>query len=335
MGTARVRACSHSRQHFAFIAFLAVLVAGCTTVDPTTPRERIVVAPGASFHQVTDSLEAHGLVSHPFWFRALARLRGIDRETQAGTYDLPVGQSAWGLLTALRDGRVAMKRFTSPEGLTLPEVAAEAFQQLGIPVDSFMAAARDTATLHALGLDGKDFEGYLLPETYTIPVETTARQLVRLMAEQFLAKWDTSWDGEIAERHLSRRQLLILASIVEGEARVEEERPIIAAVYDNRIRLAMPLQADPTVVYAIWLKTGRWRKRLYLKDYEFRSPYNTYLIHGLPPGPVNSPGLASIKASVFPADVGYLYFVADTGGHHVFTKTYGDHLRAIRRIRGR
>ena len=319
----------------AVAAALALLLTACAGPSPTTPRERIVVTQGASFHQVTDSLEAHGLVSHPFWFRALARLRGIDRSTQAGTYDLPLGQSAWGLLTALRDGRVAMKRFTSPEGLTLPEVAAEASQQLGIPVDSFMAAARDTATLHALGLEGRDFEGYLLPETYTLPVETTARQLVHLMAEQFLANWDSSWDAEIADRHLTRRQLLILASIVEGKARVEEERPIIAAVYDNRIRLAMPLQADPTVVYAIWLKTGRWRKRLFLKDYEFRSPYNTYLIPGLPPGPVNSPGRASIKASVFPADVAYLYFVADTGGHHVFTKTYGDHLRAIRRIRGR
>ena len=311
------------------------LLAGCAKVDPTTPRERIVVPAGASFQTITDTLVAHGLVQHPFWFRGLARVRGLSRSVQAGTYDLPLGQSAWATLTALRDGRVAMKRFTSPEGLTLPEVAAAASEQLGIPADSFMAAARDTATLHALGLDGKDFEGYLLPETYTIPVETNARQLVRLMAEQFLANWDPAWDGELTERKLTRRHLVVLASIVEGEARVEEERPIIAAVYDNRIRLAMPLQADPTVQYAIWLKTGRRKKRLYIKDYEIRSPYNTYLIPGLPPGPVNSPGLASIRASVFPADVPYLYFVADTGGRHAFTATYGEHLRAIRRIRGR
>ncbi len=312
-----------------------VILAACSQPGPTTPRQRIVVPDGASFHRVTDSLVAHGLVDHPFWFRALARLRGIDRSTQAGTYDLPEGQSAWALLTALRDGRVAMKRFTSPEGLTLPEVATEAFEQLGLPVDSFMAAARDTAMLHALGLEGRDFEGYLLPETYTIPVETTARQLVQLMGEQFVASWDPAWNAEIAERHLTRRQLVVLASIVEGEAKVEEERPIIAAVYDNRIRLSMPLQADPTVQYAIWLKTGKRKKRLFLKDYEFRSPYNTYLIPGLPPGPVNSPGLASIRAAVSPAGVAYLYFVADTGGRHQFSETYQQHLRAIRRIRGR
>jgi peptidoglycan lytic transglycosylase G len=314
---------------------ILLLAGACSTPSPTTPRERIVVPNGANFSQITDTLVAHGLVTHPTWFRALARVRGIQRTTQAGTYDLPQGQSAWALLTALRDGRVAMKRFTSAEGLTLPEVAQEAFQQLGLPVDSFLTAARDTALLRELGLEGRDLEGYLLPETYTIPVTTNARELVRLMATQFVATWDPAWDAELAGRKMTRRQLVILASIVEGEAKLETERAIIAAVYDNRIRLGMPLQADPTVQYAIWLKTGRRRTRLYNKDYEIRSPYNTYMIPGLPPGPVNSPGLASLRAAADPASVPYLYFVADTGGHHLFTTTYGEHLRAIRRIRGR
>ena len=318
-----------------WIVAAAIILGACKAPDPTTPRERIVVPTGASFTAITDTLVAHGLVQHPFWFRTLARLRGIQRSTQAGTYDLPRGQSAWALLTALRDGRVAMKRFTSAEGLTLPEVAEEAARQLGLPVDSFLAAARDTALIRSVGLDGKDLEGYLLPETYTIPVTTTARELVTLMAQQFVATWDPTWDAELVDRHLSRRQAVILASIVEGEAKLDEERPIIAAVYDNRARLGMQLQADPTVQYAIWLKTGRRKKRLYEKDYLIRSPYNTYIIPGLPPGPVNSPGLASLRAAVNPASVPYLYFVADTGGHHVFTETYGEHLRAIRRIRGR
>jgi UPF0755 protein len=316
-------------------AAVLLAVAACAAPSPTAPRERVVVPEGTPFRVVTDSLVAHGLVTHPAWFRVLARLRGVDRATQAGTYDLPRGQSSWALLTALRAGRVAMKRFTSAEGLPLPEVAREAEEQLGIPADSFLAAARDTALLHALGLDGNDFEGYLLPETYTIPVTTTARELVRLMGEQFLRSWDPAWDDELAARKLTRRQAVILASIVEGEARKDAERPIIAAVYDNRLRLGMPLQADPTVQYAIWLRTGKRRTRLFLKDYEFRSPYNTYLIPGLPPGPVNSPGIASLRAAVFPASVPYLYFVADTTGDtHVFTTTYGEHLRAIRRIRG-
>ncbi len=313
---------------------IVLALAGCAGPSPTAPRVRIVVPAGANFHQVTDTLVAHDLVSHPLWFRILAKVRGVQRSTQAGTYELPQGQSAWALLTALRDGRVALRRFTSPEGLTLPEVAAEAVRQLGLPADSFLAAARDTGLIRSLGIDGKDLEGYLLPETYTIPVTTTARELVKLMAEQFVASWDPAWGLELTDRRLDRRQVIILASIVEGEARVDAERPIIAAVYDNRIRLGMPLQADPTVQYAYMLKHGHRRKRLYLKDYTIRSPYNTYLISGLPPGPVNSPGLASIRAAVFPASVPYLYFVADTGGHHVFTSTYGEHLRAIRRIRG-
>ena len=310
-------------------------LAACGGPSPTAPRVRIVVPAGATFHQVTDTLVEHGLVRHPTWFRLLARLRGVQRSTQAGTYDLPRDQSAWALLTALREGRVALRRFTSPEGLTLPEVAAEAARQLGFSTDSFLVAAHDTGLMRSLGIDGRDLEGYLLPETYTIPVTTTARELVQLMAEQFVASWDPAWGVELTDRHLNRRQVIILASIVEGEARVDQERPIIAAVYDNRIRLGMPLQADPTVQYAYMLKHGHRRKRLYLKDYAIRSPYNTYLISGLPPGPVNSPGLASIRAAVFPASVPYLYFVADTGGHHVFTSTYGEHLRAIRRIRGR
>ena len=313
---------------------IVLALAGCAGPSPTAPRVRIIVPAGANFHQVTDTLVAHDLVSHPLWFRILAKVRGVQRSTQAGTYELPQDQSAWALLTALRDGRVALRRFTSPEGLTLPEVAAEAVRQLGLPADSFLAAARDTGLIRSLGIDGKDLEGYLLPETYTIPVTTTARELVKLMAEQFVASWDPAWGLELTDRRLDRRQVIILASIVEGEARVDAERPIIAAVYDNRIRLGMPLQADPTVQYAYMLKHGHRRKRLYLKDYTIRSPYNTYLISGLPPGPVNSPGLASIRAAVFPASVPYLYFVADTGGHHVFTSTYGEHLRAIRRIRG-
>jgi UPF0755 protein len=312
-----------------------VVLVGCQGPGPTTPRERIVVPSGASFSAVTDTLVAHGLVEHPTWFRLLARLRGIQRTTQAGTYDLPEGQSAWALLTALRDGRVAMRRFTAAEGLTLPEVAQEAFEQLQLPTDSFLAAARDTALMRTLGIEGRDLEGYLLPETYTIPVSTTARELVTLMARQFLASWGDDWDAKLAARGLTRREGVILASIVEGEARVADERPIIAAVYDNRIRLRMPLQADPTVQYAIWLRTGRRKTRLFLKDYEIRSPYNTYLIPGLPPGPVNSPGLASLAAAVSPASVPYLYFVAESGGRHAFTTTYGEHLRAIRRIRGR
>jgi UPF0755 protein len=157
--------------------------------------------------------------------------------------------------------------------------------------------------------------------------------VVTTLLDQFKAGWDPAWDSALAARKLSRLQAVTLASIVEGEARVDEERPVIAAVYLNRMRIGMPLQADPTVQYAIQLQTGARKPRLIFADYRVKSPYNTYLIAGLPPGPVGTPGRKSLEAVVSPASVPYLYFVATGDGRHTFSRTYGEHLRAIARSR--
>ncbi|MGB7212932.1 MAG: endolytic transglycosylase MltG [Gemmatimonadales bacterium] len=313
----------------------ALLVAACGGGPAQAPRERVTIPAGIAFARVTDSLAAHGVVTHPTWFRILGRLRGVDHHVQAGTYDLPRGRSAWTVLDLLSQGRIAADRLTVPEGLTLGEVAALAADQLHIAADSFLAAARDTTELRALDLDGPTFEGYLLPETYSVPVGTTARGLVRMMGRQFLAEWQPGWDQVLARRGMTRRQAVTLASIVEGEARKPEERAIIAGVYTNRLLQGMNLQADPTVQYAIELKRGTRKKRLFNKDYGFPSPYNTYLHPGLPPGPISSPGIQSLWAAVHPATVPYLYFVADSTGGHQFSTTYAEHVRTIRRIRGR
>lgn len=311
------------------------LGAACSEPPPATPRERITIPAGASFARVADTLAARGVVSHEAWFRVLARLRGVDHHVQAGVYDLPRGQSAWTVLSALSTGRIATDRITVPEGLTIADVAQLVATDLGIPADSFIAAAHDTAELHALGLDGPSFEGYLLPETYHVPVGSNAHDVVRLMARQFLAEWEPGWDQVLARRGMTRRQLVTLASIVEGEARRPEERAIIAGVYTNRLLRGMFLQADPTVQYAIQLKRGKRKKRLFNRDYDFPSPYNTYLHRGLPPGPIASPGLQSLWAAVHPADVPYLYFVADSTGGHQFSSSYAEHIRTIARLRAR
>lgn len=317
--------------------FLAALVAvaACGEVPPTAPRERVIIPPGVPFRSATDTLVAHRIVSHPLWFRILARLRGIDHHVQAGVYDLPRDRSAWTVLTALATGRIATTRVTIPEGLTLTETAALVADALKVPADSFLAAARDTAEVRTAGVDGPTLEGYLLPETYYVPVGSSARDMVRLMVRQFLNAWQPGWDQVLARRGLTRRQVVTLASIVEGEARKPEERAVIAGVYTNRLLQGMFLQADPTVQYAIELKTGKRRKRLFNRDYGFRSPYNTYLHAGLPPGPISSPGLASLWAAVHPAEVPYLYFVADSTGGHLFSTTYAQHLRTIRQLRAR
>jgi UPF0755 protein len=282
---------------------------------------------------MTDSLSAHGIIRNRTTFKLLARIRGLDRKLKAGVYELPKGSSAWAVIDELEQGRHLLVRVTVPEGLTLEEVAPVVEAALKVPRDSFLVAARDQAAAQLYVAGALTFEGLLLPETYLVPQGITARELVKHMADKGREVWTPAWTSRLDSLGLTKLHLLALESIVEGEARRDEERPVIAAVYWNRIRKQMPLQADPTVQYAIQLATGKRKNRLLFKDYQFPSPYNTYRNTGLPPGPVNSPGKKSIEAALYPSEVPYLFFVAGPGGRHVFTRTYGEHLRAIRAVR--
>lgn len=319
------------RRRFGCAALLLLL--GCGS-NPSP--ERVSVPPGSSFAAVTDSLEAHRVIGNRLWFTLLARVRGADRSVRAGAYEFAPRQSAWRVLDILAEGREASRRFTVPEGLTILDLAALSWERLGIPGDSLLAAARDSASAsRTLGFPVRSYEGFLRPETYSIPLSLGAAELVRLMAEGFKADWKPEWTARLDTLHLTELQLVTLASIVEGEARADEERETIAGVYHNRLRIGMALQADPTVQYAITLKTGQRKPRLYVKDYQFPSPYNTYLHPGLPPGPVNSPSRRSIEAALYPAKVPYLYFVAGPDGRHIFSRTYDEHLRNIAKLRRR
>jgi UPF0755 protein len=237
------------------------------------------------------------------------------------------------LLAMLAEGRTVSVKITIPEGLTVAELADLAEHDLGIPADSVLRLARDSVLADSLGISAPSLEGFLHPDTYLLPQDVSAHDLVTIMAGQFLQDWKPAWNGRLDSIGMTRLQVVTLASIVEGEARVDSERETIAGVYHNRLRIGMALQADPTVQYAIQLATGERKPRLFTKDYRTPSPYNTYLHPGLPPGPVNSPGLRSIEATLYPADVPYLYFVAAPDGHHVFSRTYQEHLRAIRQVR--
>lgn len=312
------------------------LSAACSEGPGALPAiERVVVPEGASFAAITDTLVAHGVVTRPTWFKLWARMRGLDRSIQAGIYEFRRPSSASHVLNTLAEGRVVLLRFTVPEGMTARDVAELAAAELEIPTDSFAVAVADTALLHALGLEGDSFEGFLFPETYTIPAGALARQVVRAMAENFLGAWQPEWDRRLDSLGMTRRELVTLASIVEGEVVQRGEGPLVAAVYHNRLRRGMHLQADPTVQYAIQLETGQRKNRLLVRDYQFPSRFNTYLHPGLPPGPISSPGIGSIEATLYPAEVPYLFFVAKGDGSHVFSRTYREHLAAIARIRGR
>ena len=260
-----------------------------------------------------------------------ARLRGLGSSLKTGVYLLPQDAPWSDIVATLKRGHGVEVRWTVREGLMLSEVADLAARQLGVHRDSMLAAANDPALRRELGLPdaATDVEGYLFPTTYVVGVHITGRELVRVMTREFLAQWRPEWTPRLDSQHLTRQQLVTLASIIEAEVRYEPDRPFVSAVYRNRLKRGMKLEADPTVVYA----HGRRLKRVWEKNLAIRSRYNTYLYAGLPPGPICQPGLASMAAALDPAPVPYLFFVAQPDGKHIFSVTYAEHQAAIRAVK--
>jgi UPF0755 protein len=312
----------------------SALVAVCLSAlacagQPHGAATRVIIPRGASFAQAADSLARTGLVGSPRMFRLYGRLTGGDRNIKPGTYLLKHGTPWKDIVSALNGGHGLVNTITIPEGYSLLQITPLLARTLKVPVDSVEAAVRDTALLARLDIPSKTVEGYVFPDTYAFPLGTTARQAVREMVYAFERRWRPDWDSSLVELKINRNDLVTMASIVEREARLPEERPVIAAVYYNRLRRGMLLQADPTVQYALGHHVGR----VLYKDLAIKSPYNTYIHKGLPPGPVASPGVASLAAAANPANVPYLYFVASKDGHHEFRMTLDEHTTAIRQIR--
>jgi UPF0755 protein len=290
---------------------------------------RVLVPHGATLRVAAESLAKAGVVQNATAFRLYAMMRGSDRSIRAGTYVFKRGGS-WGeVLDDLRGGKGLEHAITIPEGWSLIQIVPQLARVLDVPVDSVQAAVRDTALLHALDVPTPTLEGYLFPDTYVFPDGTTARAAVRVMVDRFQRVWQPEWNERVQALAMSRNDVMALASIVEKEARLPEERPVIAAVYLNRLKAGMLLQADPTVQYAL----GKHVARVFYKDLEVESPYNTYKHAGLPPGPIASPGKPSILAALNPANVPYTYFVAHPDGHHEFTTSFAAHNVAVRGAR--
>jgi UPF0755 protein len=289
----------------------------------------VIVPRGASFGQAADSLARTGIIGSPRLFRLYGRLTGGDRNIKPGTYLLKHGTPWKDIVSALNGGHGLVNTITIPEGYTVSQITPVLARTLKVPADSVDAAMRDTALLARLDIPASTLEGYVFPDTYAFPVGTTARQAVREMVYSFERRWKPEWDSSLVDLKINRNDLVTMASIVEKEARVPEERPVIAAVYYNRLRRGMLLQADPTVQYALGHHVGR----VLYKDLSTASAYNTYTHKGLPPGPVASPGVASLAAAANPANVPYLYFVATSDGHHEFRMTLEQHTNAIRQVR--
>lgn len=292
------------------------------------------VPAGASLQRVARDLESAGLVRSAWGFEWLARWRGRAGDLRAGEYELSPRFSAGEVLAVITAGQVKTHPVALPEGLTAVEIAGR-IEAAGLAdAGEFLAAVRDPGFVAELGVEGASLEGYLFPETYQLARGLSARAVARTLVEHFLEAW-----AEIApraeERGLSMAEVVTLASIVEKETGAPEERPLIAAVFLNRLRLGMRLETDPTVIYGIPDFDGNLR-RVHLEDAS--NPYNTYRIPGLPPGPIANPGAAALGAVVEPADTEYLYFVSRNDGTHVFSRTYREHVNAVnefQRRRGR
>lgn len=305
------------------------LLTGLAACASNGPPQRIVIPPGTGFRVAADSLAAHGIVKFPTAFRYFAALTERDRSIKAGTYEFSPDISWNDLLSALSSGRGLLLAVTIPEGWNLTRISEQLARALSVTADSVITAAKDSALRTELGVPASTVEGYLFPDTYLFAPGTTARQAVRAMVDRFEQAWKPEWSERLKALGRSRHDVMTMASIVETEARVGSERPVIAAVYYNRLKLGMKLQADPTVQYAL----GKHVERVLFRDLDIDSPYNTYRYAGLPPGPIASPGAPSMAAAVAPADVPYLYFVAHPDGHHEFRRTFAEHSAAIREVR--
>jgi UPF0755 protein len=278
---------------------------------------------------IAQRLEDAEVVRSGVVFAALTFARGTSRALKAGEYEIPQGASTLDVLRLLESGRVRQHLVLHPEGATVAELARllEA-GRLG-SADEVERAARDPEFLRSLGIEAPSLEGYLFPDTYQLVRGLSAQDILGRMVQRMQAKLTPEMRAAAAARGLTVHQLLTLASIIEREAVIEEERPLVAAVFWNRLRRNMPLQADPTVQYAV----AKGRQALSRADLMTDHPYNTYRRPGLPPGPIASPGLSAIQAALDPAPVKYLYFVALDDRRHHFSMTIEEHNAAVSRYR--
>jgi len=313
------------------VVFYVVLRVGITRPagEPGASPVRIDVPPGQAFSVLVDRLADEGLIASPWALKLYASMRGYDRRIKRGTFEFDAGERPMDILGRLMSGDVLTVDVTVPEGYNIWEIAG-AFGVANIDSVELLAALQDPATLDQRRIEAPSLEGYLFPDTYRVQWDATSEAAVSMM----LSRLDGVFDAELLQRAVDSgvtpHQVLTMASIIEAETRVPEERALVSAVYHNRLRRNMRLEADPTVAYAM----GGYKGRLLYADLEVDSPFNTYRRRGLPPGPICSPGRASIVAALYPDSTSQdLYFVARGDGSHIFSRTLREHNAAVQQVR--
>lgn len=294
--------------------------------------QEIEIKPGMSVRRIARQLTLTGVIRTPKLFEIYARVKGVSGGLRAGTYEFPAGMTMPAVLDKIAKGDVKTYLFTVVEGWTVKDIAQRLENQpflegRNVPGD-FLGIVRDGDYIKSLGLEGvSSLEGYLFPDTYLLGRPTSADELIRRMVGRFKGVWGavsgSAPDGMGTDQH----KIVTLASMVEKETGLASERPLIAAVFLNRLKKGIPLQSDPTVIYGLPNFDGNIRKR----DLSDPHPYNTYVRAGLPPGPICNPGKASLEAVLHPTKVDYLYFVSRNDGSHFFSERLADHMMAVRK----
>ncbi len=329
------KAAKHKRLWLALGAALAPLIGLLAVVDyldrPTglTAAQQVSIGKGMSARAIGEALERQGLVRSAQVFEWTVRWRGVAGDLEAGTYRIAGTSTTRQIAAALLNAPIQTHRVTIPEGLTRHQIAGLMQREIELDSTRFVALAEDAALLAEFGVDAGSLEGYLFPETYFFDAHTTEEATIRRMVAEFGKVFSDSLTRQLATVGLDLHQAVTLASIVELEAVADDERPIIAAVFHRRLKLNRLLESCATIEYAL----GVHKERLNNADLRVDSPFNTYIHRGLPPGPIGNPGLASLRATLFPADTDYLYFVARGDGRHIFSHTHVEHSRAKRAVR--
>lgn len=296
---------------------------------PVMPEKpvSIAIAPGTSLHKIAHQLEDSGVIRNALALRLLARWEQRAGQVQAGTYRFQSAARPAQILERLIKGDVEKVSLTIPEGFTLQQIIARIAEAGYGRAETLTQLAHDRDFIHSLQIDADSLEGYLFPETYLFAPGVDERTLLQMMTSQFRAHLDAQLLQQAKAHGLNLHPLVTLASIIEKETAAIEEMPLISSVFHNRLKRGIPLQTDPTVIYGIKDFDGNITR----KDLTTPTPYNTYLIRGLPPGPICSPGLDALRAAAAPATTRYLYFVARGDGSHQFSTTLREHNAAVRR----
>ncbi|MDP9132643.1 MAG: endolytic transglycosylase MltG [Nitrospirota bacterium] len=293
---------------------------------PPKPLPRVVLIPeGSTYQQVASLLKSERLIRSRWVFLLLGKMRDIDRKIHPGEYELDGSMSPKEILAKLLAGRVVLHPVTIPEGYTLAQIAEVLTTQQITDTNEFTKLVRERPFITTLGIEADSLEGYLFPETYFFARGTKPKDVIKTMVDGLYHVWGSDLQAQAARMNLSLHQALTLASVIEKETGAKNERDLIAAVFHNRLRKKIPLQSDPTVIYGLSAFDGNIHKQ----DLSSLSPYNTYRVHGLPPGPIGSPGAHALHAALFPAQASYLYFVSRNDGTHHFSSTLAEHNQAV------